>query len=80
MTATQYFQKAKEDGYSWADKAIEYRKIAISGREDSDQSNISNLSQAIIGGFNWSKTKEGHDYWEEIYNQVETKRLDSIFE
>jgi hypothetical protein len=70
MTATEYFKKAKADGYVWADKAIEYRKCCLYNKEDIELYYIHSLSTALSISFNWSQTKEGHEYWDKIYAEV----------
>lgn len=36
---------------------------------------VDSLSQAIDHGFIWGRTKEGHNYWEDIYMNLRKKNI-----
>jgi|LakMenEpi03Aug12_release.lakeMendotaPanAssembly.Ray.scaffolds.fasta_scaffold195806_6 hypothetical protein len=65
MTITEWFEKAKEEGYEWADKAIEYRKQELCNQKDTNDE-PQKLSEAVFSGFIWGRTKEGQQYWVDI--------------
>lgn len=47
-----------------------YRSQAIENREQlgSDDNEVDNLSQALLGAFLWHDSPEGNDYWSK-YNE-----------
>jgi len=71
MTITEHFEKAKADGYEWADKAIENRRTVL-GRKRKDKAHVPDLQIALMAGFDW-KTTQGVDYWGKIYKSVRGK-------
>ena len=32
--------------------------------------NIAHAAQLIVGNFSWKKSVQGHDYWDEVYNNL----------
>ena len=76
MTVTEYFQKAKEDGYDWADAAIRNRQYYLVCSPEIDH--VDSLSEALNIGFSWNHSPEGTEYWCSIYiNQSLVNKPDS---
>jgi hypothetical protein len=56
----------------WFNKLDEpYKSEAI---QETDLSLLENkvktLEGALFGGFRWSESKQGHDYWNRLYNKI----------
>jgi hypothetical protein len=71
MTISDYFKKAKADGYEWADKAMEYREDYLVGCPDIVY--VDSLLDALDQGFGWNETLEKSTYWHRIYQSLVTK-------
>ena len=71
MTVTEYFQKAKEDGYDWAQAALDNFNSMTSFEDDVD---VETLHEAIDCGFVWSDTPQGYAHWDKVWQEVYTER------
>ena len=71
MTVIEYFQKAKEDGYEWAENAIRNMEQHSWMFTDIE---VKNLADALYGGFVWKETPEGLEYWDAIWDGLRQKR------
>lgn len=62
MEIKQWFELAKEHGYEWADAAIENCKCP--------DVSASTLRAAVMLGFQWERTKQGHEFWAKIHRSL----------
>ena len=64
----EWLMEAKEQGYEWADKALENAEDADigCGLEDLEIS----LSEALAGSFSWSLSPQGLTYWCDIHDKI----------
>ena len=69
MTVTEYFQKAKEDGYDWAQAALDNFTAA----KTNDVLCLC-LDQAIANAFSWKDSSEGYAHWNKVWEEVYTER------
>ena len=69
-TVIEWLNEAKQQGYDWADAAIENCK---KDKPYTGNSVATSLSDAIGGGFVWPAKKVS--YWENIFNELEQKGL-----
>jgi len=65
MTIKEFFEQAKSDGHEWADAAI--TNMIECPKEFMGAKEVNSLSGAIFNGFSWRKSKEGFEYWENIW-------------
>ena len=67
-TIIEWLNEAKEDGYEWADAAIENctNPFLDSG----------SMHRALLNAFSWSETKQGGPYWRNIYDILFQKTID----
>lgn len=55
----------KEDGLT--DDEIERKLCHVDVESEFEHRST---SETILGAFSWSDSKEGHEFWEEIYNKL----------
>lgn len=60
-TILEILQAAKADGDEWAQAAIEAYQNHVPKAESK--------SQALMDGFVWEKTPQGHIFWEKIWEK-----------
>ena len=68
-TIKQWFEQAKEQGYEWADSALDYAQ----NNADLEKLMTDSLKNAIDSGFCWEDTEEGEDYWFDIWKTLDYK-------
>jgi len=68
-TIKQWFEQAKEQGYEWADSALDYAQ----NHADLEKLMTDSLKNAIDSGFCWEDTEEGEDYWFDIWKTLDYK-------
>lgn len=66
-TIKQWFEQAKEQGYEWADSALDYAQ----SHADLEKLMTDSLKNAIDSGFCWEDTEEGEDYWFDIWKTLD---------
>ena len=63
----EYLEQAKEQGYDWAQSAIDqcwtHREYVV----------VHSLSEAVCDFCNWRETKEKRKFWRDIYYALEAK-------
>ena len=69
MKISEHFQKAKEDGYPWAQAALDNFAAA-----KTDDVLCLCFDQAIVNAFSWKDSSEGNDYWDKVWEEVYTER------
>jgi len=69
-TVIEWLEQAKADGYPWADAAKENCKK----HPLLPNSSYSRISDAILNGFNWSSTKEGDVFWDNVHDSISTRQ------
>ena len=64
-TVKQWFLQAKQEGYQWADAAIQ-------NSQNFRPSEVyrGTLSHALHTGFAWDESPEGHRFWRDIYEAL----------
>lgn len=67
-TIKQWFEEAKEQGYEWADAALQYTENHA--KEFPEELVADSLQDAVADGFIWDKTDEKQDYWFEVYKTL----------
>lgn len=67
-TIKQWLEKAKEQGYDWADAAIRNYYPDYSDDNTSDT-----LCYALLMAFDWEYSPEGDAFWSEIYEDLVNK-------
>ena len=65
-TIEQWLEKAKEDGYEWADAAIRNYDPNYFKKK-----NVLSLSDALLHAFNWDAVPEKNGYWESVFDSIE---------
>lgn len=69
QTVEQWFLQAKQEGYHWADAAIQ------NSRNNSPSSVYrGSLSDALHGGFTWHSSPEGDKFWRDIYENLKKQK------
>jgi hypothetical protein len=68
-TIREWFLWADSQGYEWAHKAM-YNLILYPMEKDRASEQVSYLYEALMRGFTWTRTDEGNNHWEEIFNQL----------
>lgn len=69
-TILEWLKICRDEGYDWADKAIEYCM------QDGSENKIAlSRSRAIGIGFSWVLTDMGRDGWSKVYNDLIKKGL-----
>ena len=68
-TIKQWFEQAKEQGYEWADSALQYAQ----NHAYLEKLMTDSLKNAIDSGFCWEDTEEGEDYWFDIWKTLDYK-------
>ena len=66
-TIKQWFEQAKEQGYEWADSALDYAQ----SNAYLEKLMTDSLKNAIDSGFCWEDTEEGEDYWFDIWKTLD---------
>ena len=67
-TIKQWFEEAKEQGYEWADAALQYAENHA--KEFPGELFADSLQDAVAYGFIWNETNEKQDYWWEVYKTL----------
>lgn len=60
-TVQYWLNKAKEEGYEWADAALENARI-----EERLNKRAFDIYEAILWGFTWGQTSQGSYFWSQI--------------
>ena len=68
-TIKQWFEEAKEQGYEWADSALQYTENHA--KKFPEELMADSLKNAIDSGFCWEDTEEGEDYWFDIWKTLD---------
>lgn len=66
MKISEHFQKAKEDGYPWAQGALDNFTAAKTTDWE-----VPSLVLAITFAFTWTSTVEGYDYWNKVWESLQ---------
>lgn len=69
-TVLEWLKICRDEGYDWADKAIEYCM-----QQGCENKIVQTRSEAILYGFKWSYTDMGDDRWNAIHNNLIEKWL-----
>lgn len=74
-TIKQWFEQAKEQGYEWADSALQYAEDYYNAEYYDNPEDVmaDSLKNAIDSGFCWEDTEEGEDYWFDIWKTLDYK-------
>ena len=67
-TIKQWFEQAKEQGYEWAEAALQYTENHA--KKFPEELVADSLQDAVADGFIWDKTDEKQDYWFEVYKTL----------
>ena len=67
-TIKQWFEEAKEQGYEWADAALQYAENHA--KKFPEELVADSLQDAVAEGFIWDKTDEKQDYWFEVFKTL----------
>lgn len=67
-TIKQWFEEAKEQGYEWADAALQYTENHA--KKFPEELVADSLQDAVAEGFIWDKTDEKQDYWFEVFKTL----------
>ena len=67
-TIKQWFEQAKEQGYEWADLALDYAQN--NAKKFPEELVADSLQDAVAEGFIWDKTDEKQDYWFEVFKTL----------
>lgn len=71
-TVIEWLNEAKEQGYEWADAAIENCKTYSHFKGNSPAESLSkSLSQSCV----WVDTPEKHSFWQAIHDDLQIKGL-----
>lgn len=55
----------------WLEELPEpYRNKALHNMKHPNKCIVTNIKDAIMGAFVWSESKEGHDYWDNLYSSL----------
>ena len=72
-TIKQWFEQAKEQGYEWADSALQYAEDYYNPEDYDNPEDVmaDSLLDAVAYGFFWYDTEEGEDYWFDIWKTLD---------
>ncbi len=65
MKISEYFEQALQDGYPWAQAALDNFKTSMTLDWE-----VSGLAHAITCAFTWSSAPEGYDYWNKVWENL----------
>lgn len=68
LTISGYLQQALQDGYPWAQAALDNFVAA-----KTDDVLCLCFDQAIVNAFSWKDSSEGNDYWYKVWYEVYTE-------
>ena len=68
-TAREWLMELKPEHRDLAFENVEKLKR---NSEDFLNYNRKSLNDSLISAFYWRQTKEGHEFWHKIYNQIES--------
>lgn len=66
-TITKWLEHAAKKKLRWAFKAIEYANDWPKTFRDTEK--FKYLSEALANAFDWHKTSEGFEYWDDIFQK-----------
>ena len=74
-TVIEWLNEAKEQGYEWAQTAIDLVNNGVETSANLSKDNLSPLElvqslSTAVNSFYWKVTPQGHDFWDKIYNEL----------
>lgn len=79
-TVIEWLNEAKEQGYEWAQTAIDLVNNGIEaadyGRYDNlDPNELAHSLSKAVNSFYWRSTPQKFEYWDDIYEELKAKEL-----
>ncbi len=67
MKISEYLEQALQDGYPWAQAALDNFNLMSVFEDDI---NVESLHEAVVWAFVWSETPQGLDHWHTVWQEV----------